>query len=274
MIFYLSATGNSLYVAKELAAATDDRIVSIPQAIHDENPVYRAEAIGIVAPVYSHDFPPLVKKFIRRATFECDYLYVVMDYGNRSGGAAQVAARFLAASGNDVSYANEILMVDNWLPGYDVEGQLAIDKRIDENLAAITADVSERKQFVKPASEEDRRVYEEGLAKHGGIFENVSFLEGFIEIGDSCIGCGICERICPAGCIHLEERGQDAVGLRAVRAAADGLVCTACLACVHACPQKALTTNPPEVNPNAHFLNEHVKLIELVNANDQTRFNR
>lgn len=45
MIFYFTATGNSLYVAKTLEAQP----ISMAQAIHDEDKVYRAERIGIVA---------------------------------------------------------------------------------------------------------------------------------------------------------------------------------------------------------------------------------
>ena len=47
MIFYFSATGNSLYVSRQLAG-DNGVLLSIPQEIHNENPVYEAEEIGIV----------------------------------------------------------------------------------------------------------------------------------------------------------------------------------------------------------------------------------
>ena len=49
LIFFFSATGNSLYIAKELSGA-EGTLMSIPQEIHNEHPVYEAEEIGIVCP--------------------------------------------------------------------------------------------------------------------------------------------------------------------------------------------------------------------------------
>ena len=48
MIFYFTATGNSLYVAKQL----EEHLVSIPQVIHQENLRFKDEKIGVVCPVF------------------------------------------------------------------------------------------------------------------------------------------------------------------------------------------------------------------------------
>ena len=60
MIFYFTATGNSLYTAKQL----DKTRISIAQAIHDDKKVYEDEKIGIVCPVFGHEVPPLVRDFL------------------------------------------------------------------------------------------------------------------------------------------------------------------------------------------------------------------
>ena len=39
MIFFFSATGNSLYVAREIGGE-NATLLSIPQEIHNENPIY------------------------------------------------------------------------------------------------------------------------------------------------------------------------------------------------------------------------------------------
>ena len=87
MIFYFTGTGNSLYVAKEL----DQNRISIPQVIKRERLVFSADSIGIVCPVYGHEMPSMVKEFIRRASFETEYLFVVLTYGAHHGGAAEIA---------------------------------------------------------------------------------------------------------------------------------------------------------------------------------------
>ena len=93
MIFYFTGTGNSLYVAKEL----DQNRISIPQVIKRERLVFSADSIGIVCPVYGHEMPSMVKEFIRRASFETEYLFVVLTYGAHHGGAAEIADLFFQA---------------------------------------------------------------------------------------------------------------------------------------------------------------------------------
>lgn len=46
MVFYFTATGNSLYVAKQL----DDELLSIPQELNKTDRRYKADKIGIVCP--------------------------------------------------------------------------------------------------------------------------------------------------------------------------------------------------------------------------------
>ena len=57
MIFYFTATGNSLYVAKKLAQAQNEsfELISIPQEMdRSEALVYEDDAIGVVYPIYGH----------------------------------------------------------------------------------------------------------------------------------------------------------------------------------------------------------------------------
>lgn len=84
MVFYFTGTGNSLYIAKQL----DENPVSIPQAIHQKSLEFTSDRIGVVAPVYGHEVPDMVKEFLKAARFHTDYFYMILTYGNRHGGAA------------------------------------------------------------------------------------------------------------------------------------------------------------------------------------------
>ena len=79
------------------------------------------------------------------------------------------------------------------------------------------------------------------------------------QITEDCIGCGICTRVCPAGCIHLEKQ-------KAVHTLEN---CQICMACIHHCPKNAVRLTIPEKNPEARYHNEHIRLTEIVQANDQ-----
>ena len=69
MVFYFTATGNSLYMAKQL----EDAPISIAQAIHDKQMTYQADKIGIVCPVFGHEVPALVRDFLKKATLKSGY---------------------------------------------------------------------------------------------------------------------------------------------------------------------------------------------------------
>lgn len=87
MVFYFTGTGNSLYAAKQL----EEHPISIPQVIGKENLAFAADAIGVVAPVYGHEVPPMVKEFLKKAAFQTEYFYLILTYGNRHGAAVKPA---------------------------------------------------------------------------------------------------------------------------------------------------------------------------------------
>lgn len=91
------------------------------------------------------------------------------------------------------------------------------------------------------------------MAHAPGMFQNL------YHITDDCVGCGICTKVCPKGCFHLE--GQKSVWNPAG--------CIACVACIHACPTLAIQLNGPEKNPRARYRNENISICEIVAANQQ-----
>lgn len=256
MIFYFTGTGNSLYVAKEL----DQTIISIPQVIKKDRLAYSADSIGIVCPVYGHEMPGMVKEFIRRASFDTGYLYIVLTYGAHHGGAAEIADRFMRDAGKKADYITSIEMVDNFLPVFDMNEQTAQDKQVEQHLEKIRAAIQAKKQGVQKAGIAEKTVHKVYMKMVKNAPETVW---AAFRVTEKCVGCGICTRVCPAGCIRLEHQ-------HAVHSSAG---CQACYACVHACPNMAVqfTLPKPEKNPAARYRNEHVTLHELVQSNDQTR---
>ena len=255
MIFYFTGTGNSLYAARYL----EEELVSIPQIIDKEPMTFEADKIGIVCPVYGHEVPSMVREFLKKETFHTDYFYMVLTYGNRHGGAAELAAELCEKCGIWPSYINVLLMVDNWLPSFDMDEQMKLDKKVEEQLAAIRADIDSRKRGIAKVTDTDRAAHQQLLAGMAKLPADA--WQHLIRIGDGCVGCGICVRVCPSGTSRMETG-------RAVHVPG---TCETCLACVHSCPQKAIGLTVPEKNPSARYRNEHISLKDLVEANCRTK---
>ena len=256
MVFYFTATGNSLYVAKQL----DEEQFSIPQEMNKSNRHYRAERIGIVCPLFEFEIPSPVKDFIRESEFETDYFYLVDTYGMHHGGVAERSQAWLRSIDKAADYVNTILMHDNALIVFDMDQQRSIEaeKQVDAHIAAIRSDIAVKKAMVQqaPADEIDfYRHFEEWSKQTGPMYAFPLY-----KVTDGCVGCGTCTRVCPRGCVRLEDR----------KPTWDYTHCINCMACIQACPAKAIRfMTVKEPNPDARYRNPHIALKEIIQANWQ-----
>jgi ferredoxin len=241
-VFYFTATGNSLAVAKSIAQSADGKLISIPQVIDAEQPNFKDDVIGIVFPIYSWSLPLMVRRFLDGAKLEADYLFAVGTYGSISGGA-------MAALQKRFHYTNKLLMLDNFLPLFETGKQIKglPSKKVEENTAQIVEDIKNRKHFhVKsnPVAKIFTRIAD--------MFSPAKSAKKYI-INNDCNLCGICAKVCPARNItvtdgvHFSEK------------------CEGCMACLHLCPQNALHLKNEK--SGKRWRHPDVSLNEIIEAN-------
>lgn len=268
VILYFTGTGNCLYVARQLADEYTE-LLSIPQLVKQNKFEIEADEIGIVYPIYGHMPPNMVRQFISRANLKASYMFAVLTYGNRKCSAVEIWDDISRQCGLQFDYINTLIMVDNWLPNFNMNEQILIDKHIPENLQKIASDLAERKHWHEHVTEEERQQHQAFLDRTG-IDPAVGFAlkcEDYFMVTNSCIGCGACVSVCPRGNYEQTSHGVKMQG-----------DCEFCFACIQNCPQKAIqfvnNENDPflsngEKNPNARYRNEHVSLVDIKRANSQ-----
>ena len=262
LVFYFTATGNSLFVARQFS----DNPLSIPQELKKGKQTYEADEIGFVFPDYASGAPVIVQEFLAKNTFKAPYLFSIITYGNANGIVAEWVRDYAKEKGVNFNYINTILMVDNYLPVFDMNEQMKIDKHVDENLAKLLEDVGAQKNYVQAAQQQPGMppMNKEMLKGMQDQHFNMT-AERLLELKkDRCVECLTCEKVCPHKNFSLGNDGLQFAGK-----------CEFCLACVHACPQKALTLKsnwpgmPGERNPEARYRNPNVSLNDIIKSNRQ-----
>lgn len=252
MVFYFTATGNSLYVAKRLS----ENPISIAQMLKQSELEFEDKSIGVVFPIYAGRAPKIVIDFLKKSTFKTSYMYFIGTYGNSDSAICETLPA--ECEKLKINYMNTVSMVDNYLPVFDMEQEKKADKGTEKKIEKIIADISERKQSIPEVTSTGRR-----LAKQVWTMEKLGLMKNdgsqLVVKTKICNGCGICKKVCPIDNIVIGS------GI-AVR---KNSKCEYCLACAHHCPNKAITIKRGEKNSSARYRNENITLQEIINANKQ-----
>ncbi len=250
-VCYFTATGNCLYVAKQIGGD----LFSIPQLMKQETIEISDDTVGIISPVYAGEMPGMVRSFLTRAKIRADYVFYIYTYGMSSSVAKPNAVAAAEKAGLKLSYVNTVKMVDNYLPGFEAQNQIdgAGQKNIDGQIAQVCKDIADRKKNVSGVNALARLGMAVVHSVMGKALLKGDAAQSYI-VNDSCIRCGICARVCPANNITVSDRVTFSDH------------CEVCYACLHNCPQNAIHLKSEK--SSVRFRNEHVTLKEIIAANE------
>ncbi|MHB8076035.1 EFR1 family ferrodoxin [Desulfosporosinus fructosivorans] len=255
-IFYFTATGNSLYVAKRVGGELGE-LYSIPQMIKEGEHEFEDESIGFIFPSNGFGMSRLVSDFIKASKFKANYFFSIMTYGNTPASGLEYMEQIGRAVGIQFNYTNELLMIDNYLPNFEMEDQLREEssKKIEEKLNQIIMDVTNRRNMLTRKGLGWNILTKFGHGLSVKLSYNTSHKRFIVQ--DNCNSCKVCEKVCPANNIKVVKKPEFAHK------------CVACFACIHHCPQNAIDIKSQK--SKARFINQNVRLNEIIGANNQNR---
>ncbi|MDR1600374.1 MAG: EFR1 family ferrodoxin [Oscillospiraceae bacterium] len=248
--FFFTGTGNSLAVAKRIGG----ELVSIPQVADSPGQTYQDDAIGVVFPIYSLSAPGIVTRFLEGATLKADYKFAVGTYGNHPGAAMLNLRKTMEKRGDRLDYAAAVLMLDNFLPVFEVGSQISKlpKKNVEEAVAKIADDIRGRRNS-EPASSIVARMLS-GLLGLAGTSSQAKQARSYI-VNSECTACGTCAKVCPTGNITVASKVEF------------GERCASCYACVHLCPHGAIHLK--NERSGKRWRNPDVSLGEIIAANQR-----
>ena len=248
-VFYFTGTGNSLAVAKRIGGT----LVSIPQVVDSDNLHYKDDAIGVVFPIYWWTLPKMVRRFLDRVKFETDYTFAIGTYGSLPGAAMLNLQKRARKNGCRFDYANHLLMLDNYLPVFEMGAQVKKlpNKKVEEKTAKIVNDVNNRKHMQATASLGLRVISAITGAARNPTGKNT---KKYI-VNSQCNKCSTCAKVCPSGNITVTDRVCFADK------------CEVCFACLHLCPQSAM--HHKSQKSDKRWINPEVSLNEIIKANNR-----
>ena len=231
IIYYYSATGNSLYVSRFFQERLPEvELRSIPEELAGGRYEVQADSVGFVFPLHYLSLPMQVEEFLERLTFkESPYIFAIATCGVPYWGIPFLDMNeILSKKGRQLHGAWFLRLVSNYLPYRDTAAQWRINIRAwfaERKLQSIAEAVKGREhhetwQLLRNMC---RRYHDKWRERQKKVDENFSCDKV------KCTSCGLCERICPKGNI-LRPEGKPVWQHN----------CVECLGCLHVCPVEAI----------------------------------
>lgn len=242
MIFFFSGTGNTRFIATQLAQATGDRLIGIAQAVLNDQYDYALEPderIGFCFPIHGWRPPFIVRDFVKRLRLEGyngQFCYAFATCGDDVGLTFDYLRGDLQAAGITLDSVFSTIMPETYnFPFIDqVDTPESARVKIDaarERLARLMPDIVGRRRGVRQINASrwprtNSRLLGSFFVKHWVTDAK------FTVDADACIRCGKCREVCPVGNIDCSDGNPP-------RWLHNGL-CTTCFACYHHCPAHAI----------------------------------
>ena len=236
MIFYFSGTGNCRYAAEKLAHRLGVDAIDMMDAIRHRWYAYdcRKEPVGFVLPTYYWGLPIQVAGFLTRLACQWGkkpYVFLVLTCGQSTGDAGNMFAQWMKERALPFSATFAVKMVDNYVPLFAVPPKEEIVRLLEEADVALDEVAA---QILRQECGDFNQLKGRApklITKTIYPFYRHRRKTRHFAVSDDCIGCGRCQRECPAKTIGMEDG----------KPVWKKPQCILCLHCLHACPTHAIS---------------------------------
>ena len=252
MIFYFSGTGNCRYAAEKLAHGLSVEAIDMTEAIRHRAYEYDCtrEPVGFVLPTYYWGLPIQVAGFLSRLVCRFGkkpYVFLLLTCGQSTGDAGRMFARLMKERNLPFSATFAVKMVDNYVPLFSVPPK----EKAEEILEAADVALDEVLAQVMRRQMGDFNTLKGKAPKliTGTIYPFYRYRRRtrHFAVSDDCIGCGRCQRECPAKTIIMAEG----------KPVWKKPQCILCLHCLHVCPVHAISYGKRSIK-HGQYLNPNV----------------
>lgn len=251
-IFYFSGTGNTWWVAREIAKEL------MQDTYGFDCPIYSIESktlmnvknlvrllrdkgtIGIGYPIYSSDIPPIMREFLELFPSMDNFptsekkMFIFNTQLIFSGDGAIVPKKILEKKGYKVRWTTHFNMPNNitipMSPFPYTRTETQIQKKLDQTLKRI------RKLVYNINNEKSTYMGKNPLARFAGWLQRVGYKYEFPALAkkfglvpERCTKCGICAKNCPVNNIQMGDNGPKFDDK-----------CILCVRCYNFCPTAAI----------------------------------
>lgn len=237
LIYYFTGTGNSLAVSRMLQEKiADTELLPIAGLLQKNEKITVPAGVraGVVCPMYCGGLPNIVVKFFEQADFsQVSYLFTIITTGGKSNGNPLKTTRILAEKAGHALYGSWwIQMPDNYIPlegAIPQEKQTAIFTAAQEKVSGIVQSVEAGKQYLEKEKFFGKIMRALG---YNPFMKRMPKFDTKFTVGDACIKCHSCIRVCPVNNIVVGENDLPSWQIHR---------CEGCLACLQFCPKQAIS---------------------------------